>query len=188
VVVPIKDGLPWPPGDPQMTIHLAQRQPFVMCVGTCGTGVGDMIANVLKTLERDRYHCALSQEGQPVVAHIIPYSFGRHAAALETVMPNAFRFLNLFAGQTVINRLNNYLMLPEVVGGQSRINRLENLLCLSPTNHRLFGRGFFVLEPLGDPLVRLRNEADTLDSYDVRFSWLPEHRPPVAEHMRGESE
>ena len=71
-------------------------------------------------------------------------------------MPKKFRFLNLFAGQTVVNRLNNYLMLPEVVGGRSRINRLENLLCLSPTNHRLFGRGFFALEPLGDPLAVMR--------------------------------
>ena len=131
-----------------------------------------MIAHVLKTLGRDQHYCVLSQEAQPVVA---PYSFGRHSGALETAMPNVFRFLKL---------AQYYLMLPEVVGGRSRINRLENLLCLSPTNHRLFGRGFFALEPLGDSLVRLSNDADTLDSYDVRFSWLPEHCPRCGVHMR----
>ena len=110
-------------------------------------GVTEPIANRLQALERDRHYRVVSQEGQPVVAHIIPYYFGRHAGGLEAAMPNIFRFLNLFAGQTAVNRLNNYLMLPGVVGGRPRINRLENLTCLTATNHRLFGRGSFVLEP-----------------------------------------
>ena len=54
----------------QITIHVAQRQPLA--------------------LERDRHYRVVSQEGQPAVARIIPYYFGRHLGGLEAAMPNIF--------------------------------------------------------------------------------------------------
>ena len=75
-------------------------------------------------------------------------------------------------------------MLPERVGGHTRINQPENLFSLTPTYHGLYRQGSFALEPLGDSLIRLRKDTDALDSYDVQFSWLPQHRPRGEEHMK----
>jgi len=49
----------------------------------------------------------------------------------------------------------------------------------------MFGKGLFVLEPVGDPLMTLRNDTDTLYSYNVRFSWLPGCRSQGEAQMRG---
>ena len=106
------------------------------------------------------------------------YSVGRHYGPLEATMPNVFQFLSVSAGPTVIERINNYLLMPVSPGGRNNINRLENLLCLSANCHELFGHGIFVLEPLGDPLERLTDETQTLNEYDVRFSWVAQHRAP----------
>ncbi|KAF8457405.1 hypothetical protein BGX38DRAFT_1157978 [Terfezia claveryi] len=62
---------------------------------------------------------------------------------------------------------------------ETRINRLENLICLSPDNHNRFGRGLFVLEPVGDPLAGLGDDGQ-LWSYEVKFSWFPQNKPPQA--------
>ena len=102
-------------------------------------------------------------------------------------MPHVYRFLRVFAGPSVVNRLDEYLMASPGLGGRTRINRLENLLCLSEDSHRFFGRGYFVLEPVGDPLSSLWPEEDILHSYDVRFTWVARQHPPAGHEFRGTS-
>ncbi|KAF8424388.1 hypothetical protein EV426DRAFT_665981 [Tirmania nivea] len=137
-------------------------------------------------LERDSQMCVLTREPRPEVAHIIAYSLGRHAGALDQTMPNVMAFLEMFAGPGVVNNINNYLMRPTACG-ESQINRVENLLCLAPGIHHLFGSGIFVLEPVGDPLSTLRDNREVLTSYQVRFSWLTENRPSVENPERQDS-
>ena len=120
--------------------------------------------------------CVLTCGPRPEVAHIISYSFGRHAGPLDQTMPNVMAFLNVFAGPDVVSNINNYLMRPTADGRGSQINRVENLLSLASQIHQGFGAGDFVLEPVGDPLEALRDN-DVLTSYQVRFSWLTESRP-----------
>jgi len=123
--------------------------------------------------------CVVSLSTTPVVvAHIVPYSVGRDPRVLEEAMPDLFRFLTFLAGPSVVRELEEYLLSTDA-RGQTRINRLENLICLSPDNHDRFGHGSFVLEPVGDPLAGLRDDGQ-LWSYEVRFSWVPENKPPQA--------
>ena len=113
--------------------------------------------NHRQALERDFGMCVLTCEPQPGVAHIIPYSFGRHAGPLDQTTPNIMAFLHIFAGPDAVNNINNYLMRPTAYGRGSQINRVENLLSLAPNIHQRFGSGNFVLEPVGDPLEALRD-------------------------------
>ncbi|RPB22947.1 hypothetical protein L211DRAFT_850354 [Terfezia boudieri ATCC MYA-4762] len=80
-------------------------------------------------------------------------------------MPNIETFLRVFAGPTV-----GY-------GSRNQINLVENLLCLAQDAHYYFGSGYFVLEPVGNPLAGIQRSTDVLSSYDVRFSWLTGNRP-----------
>jgi len=94
------------------------------------------------------------------------------------VNPNLFRLLTFLAGPTVVQAVSNYLLQPSPGQGRSghtQVNRLENLICLSATHHYQFGRGYFALEPVGDPLSGLEPNGQ-LARYDVKFSWLPQYR------------
>ncbi|KAF8432374.1 hypothetical protein BGX38DRAFT_1276775 [Terfezia claveryi] len=128
--------------------------------------------------ERDNNLCVISQTGAPTptVAHIVPYSIGRDPRALEEARPDVFRFLTFLAGPSVVRQLKEYLFNPTDPRGRTRINRLENLICLSPSNHTMFGYGLFVLEPVGDPLASLGDNGE-LWSYEVKFSWVPQNQP-----------
>lgn len=78
----------------------------------------------------------------------------------------------------MVEHVTNYLLEQRTGQGRSvhtQINRLENLVCLNPAYHQEFGHGYFVLEPVGDPLAGLGPNG-LLSQYDVRFSWLPQHR------------
>lgn len=121
------------------------------------------------------------------MAHIIPYSFGRHAGPLRSSMPNVYRFLRVFAGPSVVDCLDQYFMVSAGAGGRTSINRLENLLCLLPASHDYFGQGLCILEPVGDPLGGLGDEEDSLESYNVHFTWLTRQHPPAGREFRGKS-
>jgi len=95
---------------------------------------------------------------------------------LEEARPDVFQFLTFLAGPSVVRQLKEYLFNATDTAGRTRINRLENLVCLSPTNHDMFGRGYFVLEPVGDPLASLGDHGQ-LWSYEVKFSWVPQNKP-----------
>jgi len=102
---------------------------------------------------------------------------GRDPRALEEARPDVFLFLTFLAGPSVVRRLKEYLFNPTDTSGRTtRINRLENLVCLSPDNHGRFGRGLYVLEPVGDPLASLGDHRK-LWSYEVRLSWVPQNKP-----------
>ena len=103
---------------------------------------------------------------------------GRGLCAFELIWVVELIENRVFARPTVVERINNYLLTPVSSGGRNNINRLENLLTLSANCHELFGHGIFVPEPLGDPLERLTDETHTLNEYDVRFSWVAQHRAP----------
>jgi len=78
----------------------------------------------------------------------------------------------------VLECITNYLLEQPTEQGRSvhtQINRLENLLCLDANNHQEFGHGYFVLEPVGDPLAGL-DPNGVLSRYDVRFSRLTQYR------------
>ncbi|KAF8464683.1 hypothetical protein BDZ91DRAFT_764022 [Kalaharituber pfeilii] len=139
---------------------------------------------------RDNSRCVVSQDRSPVVAHIVPYSLGSHPGPLSSSRPNVFKLLTFFAGPTLVQRLSDYLLAPAGSAGRTRINRLENLICLGHRNHFYFSRGYFVLEPVGDPLATLTRPGDLLHSYEVRFAWVPRHRPrlPVVERGEGGDE
>ncbi|KAF8432164.1 hypothetical protein BGX38DRAFT_263305 [Terfezia claveryi] len=125
---------------------------------------------------RDNARCVLTLKFRPEVAHIITHSLGRTPGTLVDDKPDIFQLLKFLAGPSVIQNLTEYLLTPQGIGGRTRINRLENLLCLSETEHVWFGHGWFVLEPVGDPLATLLGGEGTLRSYDVRFSWVPQYR------------
>jgi len=95
---------------------------------------------------------------------------------LEEARPDIFQFLMFLAGPSVVRELKEYLFNETYTAGHTRINRLENLVCLSPDNHDMFGRGEFVLEPVGDPLASLGDHGQ-LWSYEVKFSWVPQNKP-----------
>ncbi|KAF8463879.1 hypothetical protein BDZ91DRAFT_824673 [Kalaharituber pfeilii] len=139
---------------------------------------------------RDNSRCVVSQEVLPEVAHIVPYSLGSHPGPFSSSRPNVFKLLTFFAGPTLVQRLSDYLIGPAGSDGRTRINRLENLICLCQRTHYLFGQGYFVLEPVGDPLEILTGPGDLLHSYEVRFAWVPRHRPrlPVVERGEGGDE
>jgi len=120
----------------------------------------------------------VSLESHPQVAHIVPFSLGHQPGSLQETKPNLFRLLSFLAGPTVVQAVSNYLLQPTPGQGRSghtQVNRLENLICLSATHHYQFGRGYFVLEPVGDPLAGLQPNGQ-LARYDVKFSWLPQYR------------
>ncbi|RPB20269.1 hypothetical protein L211DRAFT_841950 [Terfezia boudieri ATCC MYA-4762] len=123
--------------------------------------------------------CVVSLSSDPEVTHIVPYSIGRDPRVLEEARPDVFQFLTFLAGPSVVRQLKEYLLNSTDARGRTRINRLENLICLSPDNHNRFGRGLFVLEPVGDPLAGLGDDGQ-LWSYEVKFSWLPQNKPPQA--------
>jgi len=86
--------------------------------------------------------------------------------------------LTFLAGPTVVERITKYLLEQPTGQGRSvhtQTNRLENLLCLDANNHQGFGHGYFVLEPVGDPLAYL-DPNGVLSRYDVRFSFVPQYR------------
>lgn len=111
--------------------------------------------NHRQALGRDRGMCVLTCEPRPEVAHIIPYSFGRHADPLNHTMPNVMAFLEVFAGRDVVNNINNYLMRPSAHGRGSQNNRVENLLSLAPIMHHGFGSGILCWSLWG---TRLKGE------------------------------
>jgi len=80
------------------------------------------------------------------------------------------------AGPSVVRQLKEYLFNATDTAGRTRINRLENLVCLSLSNHDMFGSGYFVLEPVGDPLASL-GDYGQLWSYEMKFSWVPQNKP-----------
>ena len=120
----------------------------------------------------------LSNRPHPQVAHIFPFSLGQRPGSLRETRPNIFRLLTFLAEPTVVERFTNYL-LGQPTGRRrsvhTHINRLENLLCLDGLNHPAFGHGYFVLEPVGDPLAGLDRNG-VLSRYDVRFSLVPQYR------------
>jgi len=95
---------------------------------------------------------------------------------LEEARPDVFQFLTFLAGPSVVRQLKEYLFNAADTAGRTRINRLENVICLSPSNHHMFGCGYFVLEPVGDPLASLGDHGQ-LWSYEVKFSWVPQNKP-----------
>ncbi|RPB22939.1 hypothetical protein L211DRAFT_884254, partial [Terfezia boudieri ATCC MYA-4762] len=136
---------------------------------------------------RDNNSCVLTCRLQPQVAQIVPFSLERLGGPLQQTMPNIETFLRVFAGPTVVRKLEQYLL----QGHSSRnqiieINRVENLLCLAPDAHYYFGSGYILLEPVGDPLAGIQRSTDVLSSYDVRFSWLTGNRPGAG--VRGGSD
>lgn len=79
--------------------------------------------------------------------------------------------LGVLLSPTVIDAVADYLLIaPPGGSGQTPINRLKILMWLGRTHHHEFGHGYFVLEPVGDPLASLIGPDSQLRSYDVRFS------------------
>ncbi|KAF8451656.1 hypothetical protein BGX38DRAFT_475018 [Terfezia claveryi] len=51
------------------------------------------------------------------------------------------------------------------------------MLCLAQDAQYYFGSGYFVLEPVADPLAGIQTSIGDLSSYDVQFSWVTGNRP-----------
>ncbi|RPB22436.1 hypothetical protein L211DRAFT_338628 [Terfezia boudieri ATCC MYA-4762] len=100
--------------------------------------------------ERDNNLCVLSLSSDPEVAHIVPYSIGRYPRLFEEARPDVFQFLNI-PGRSI-----------------DKNQSIGILVCLDPANHTKFGRGLFVLEPVGDPLACLGDHGQ-LWSYESKI-------------------
>jgi len=144
-----------------------------------------MLTSTIKALQRDRGQCVLTRTAPPQVAHIVPHAVGKLPGPLRDTQPDIFKLLRYLVGPTVVNRLTDYLLAPDDAG-RTHINRLENLISLSTIVHEHFGKGWLVLEPVGDVLSALGAE-QALWTYELKFSWVPTNRPcPV--RLRGTSQ
>ncbi|KAI5795356.1 hypothetical protein DFH27DRAFT_117750 [Peziza echinospora] len=89
--------------------------------------------------QRDCNRCAITGSLIIEVVHIIPYSSASWSNAFE--FSALWHFIRAWIGNDNARKLWEYV-------GYDNVNRLENLLTLCPNEHRLFGDGKLLLEPV----------------------------------------
>ncbi|RPB22938.1 hypothetical protein L211DRAFT_884251 [Terfezia boudieri ATCC MYA-4762] len=141
------------------TFRAAMRQSGQksMCA-SLGLGAGGRTPMGIQAVTNPVSRSPVTRALQPQAAHIVPFSLGRLGGPLQQTMPNIETFLRVFVGPTVVHNLERYLL--QGHGSRNQINRVENMLCLAADAHQYFGSGYFVLEPVGDPLAKIQRSTD----------------------------
>lgn len=113
-------------------------------------------------LALDKRVCIVTGASHPNVCHIIPCSSTYNRALIKSLKLVLLQYLGL-------PRDNATLMMLDSLIEPGSYYQVWNLICLSPTLHDWWGRGYFGLKFLGATL----QDHSNLSTVELQFVWMP---------------
>jgi hypothetical protein len=113
-------------------------------------------------LTLDKLVYIVTRASYPNVCNIIPCPSASHQAIIKSLRPILAQYLGLPQGHTT------HMMLDSLIEPDSP-DHVWNMICLSPTLHGWWGRGYFGLKFLGATL----QDHSSLSTVELQLVWMP---------------
>lgn len=125
------------------------------------------------TLDRDV--CIVTGKPHPHVCHIIPFTWSKSTASQTTIKPLR-ALIAQYLGLS--NDDDTFTAIDSLVHSPGSSDRTWNMICLTPTLHDWWGRGYFAFKFLG-----ATPNTNMTSTVTLQFVWMPryiQHSPDKA--------